>query len=209
METTPTDDLHEVMCSMKAATLCIFLWSTVSWSLDRRAESRNAVETKKTCYADLSSAAMDVRGKWVQKPSPIPVYGKLSCPIEWSKYACAKSTQNCYRNHTFVVTSCVSEHFQFEPLGFLKTLTGRTMAFIGDSLTRQHFISTICHLHRHAVPEMKHQVFNHTTRLLLATTTYILLTFTSLSLQTIPWVTDRDWPCGAGMCGSVKRGPHR
>lgn len=146
---------------MKTAILCIILLFTVSWSLDRKTESRSAVETKKTCFADLSSGATDVRGKWIQKPSPIPIYGKLSCPMEWSKYACAKITQNCYRNHTFVVTSCVSEYFQFEPLGFLKTLAGRTMAFIGDSLTRQHFISIICHLHHHAVPEMKHQVFNH------------------------------------------------
>ena len=106
---------------------------------------------------------MDVRGKWIQKPSPTPVYGKLSCPMEWSKYACAKSSQSCYRNHTFVITSCVmSDHFQFEPLGFLKTLQGRIVAFIGDSLTRQHFISVICHLHHFAFPEMKHQVCCHT-----------------------------------------------
>ena len=122
-------------------------------------ESRGAVETKKkTCFADLSSVGMDVKGKWIQKPSPTPVYGKLSCPMEWSKYACADSTQSCYKNHTFVVTNCHSDHFSiFEPLGFLKTLQGRTLAFIGDSLTRQHFISLICHLHHHAFPAIKHQ----------------------------------------------------
>ena len=150
------NDLYALVYIMKTIFLCIALWITVSWSSNQKTESRGDLQTKKTCFADLTSAAMDVRGKWVQKPSPTPIYGKLSCPIEWSKYACAN--QSCYRNHTFVVTSCVSEHLLFEPKGFLKTLAGRTVAFIGDSLTRQHFISTICHLHRHAVPEMKHQV---------------------------------------------------
>ena len=236
---------------MRTIVLCLLLYFTVSWSSYQKTESRRAVSTKKTCFADLSSAAMDVRGKWIQKPSPTPVYGKLSCPMEWSKYACAKSAQSCYRNHTFVITSCVTDHFQFEPLGFLKTLQGRTVAFIGDSLTRQHFISVICHLHHFAFPEMKHQVCCRThvpfiyhllpTLLItspertvtsmspLRTTDHLHLIHLPLSLllqtptstfspsplhiysalQVIPWVTERDWPCGAGMCGSVRRGPHR
>ena len=144
--------------SMKTTFMSLLLYFTLSWSSNQKMESRGAVMTKKACFADLSSTAMNVRGKWIQQPSPRPVYGKLSCPMEWSKYACADSTQSCYRNHTFVITSCVSEHFHFEPLGFLKTLQGRTVAFIGDSLTRQHYISMICHLHHHAVPDMKHQV---------------------------------------------------
>ena len=140
------------------------------------------------CFGTMDEAAFEVRGRWVVKASShsnSPPYGpRKRCPLEWSKYACLAG--GCHANYTFHVTSCndgdQAALVSFDPARFLAALVGRTVAFIGDSLTRQQFISQVCHLHPFAEPPMDRQV--------------------------IPWVTQWDWPCGEGMCGAVKRGPH-
>jgi hypothetical protein len=143
----------------------------------------SVTKNQEPCFGTMDDASFHIRGRWVPKPPSSPPYGPgQRCPLEWSKYACDTRANPCYTNFTFHVTSCAAATAQFNPARFLAALAGRTVAFIGDSLTRQHFISQVCHLHTYAEPPMARQV--------------------------VPWVTEWDWPCGEGMCGAVKRGPH-
>jgi hypothetical protein len=80
-------------------------------------------------------------------------YWNLSCPWEWSKYSCAHQHQSdkARASIQFVrdilngSASCSLDPFNGE--AFVRLLQGRTLVFFGDSLSRQHFISTACLLY--------------------------------------------------------------
>jgi hypothetical protein len=87
------------------------------------------------------------------------LYYNLSCPVEWSKYSCAHQQNNfdsalAGRNFSLSHQREILESFQFVPQDRSR------LVLIGDSLTRQVFISIAClldGLHSSAVAETRAQ----------------------------------------------------
>ena len=94
-----------------------------------------------------------LRGRWTQDHSPdsrAPYWG-LSCPFEMNHYSCAPGKQEprspraeYARSLQFEPEECRLD--PFDNMGFVQGMKGRHLEFMGDSITRQHFISVVCHL---------------------------------------------------------------
>ncbi|KAL8242324.1 hypothetical protein R6Q59_012626 [Mikania micrantha] len=90
-------------------------------------------------------------GKWVHDPAG-PLYSNNSCPV-------LSQMQNCqgngrpdkdYENYRWKPTKC--QLHRFDPEKFLKLMTGKTLAFIGDSVARNQMESLLCMLWQAEVP---------------------------------------------------------
>ena len=67
-------------------------------------------------------------------------YYNLSCPFEWARYSCIyKNSSNSQESNNYYK----SKH-QFDIKESLINLTNRTILLVGDSITRQLFISISC-----------------------------------------------------------------
>ena len=92
-------------------------------------------------------------GQWIQNYSVdrVASYWAMSCPFEIRSYSCASSEGKFGNQHALY-----SRSLRFNPRGcqldsfdrqrFVTYLNGRHLEFFGDSMTRQHFISVLCHL---------------------------------------------------------------
>ena len=74
-------------------------------------------------------------------------YGNLSCPYEWSKYSCMwqEKEKLFHQSQYFIKTFPNQHHLQFNVTNYiLNILVDRNIIFIGDSVSRQQFISLTC-----------------------------------------------------------------
>ncbi|KAK6928231.1 Trichome birefringence-like, N-terminal domain [Dillenia turbinata] len=94
------------------------------------------------------------KGHWIQDPNAY-LYDNLSCPTlpDW---------KNCFKHgrkdREFVNWRWKPENCElprFDAKAFLKIVQGKTMAFVGDSLARNHVESLLCLLSRELVPVQK------------------------------------------------------
>ena len=135
--------------------------------LQRRAASSQLLEQESTttgaCFFDaaIGNGSVEVSGHWAfvenvqERMAP---YNHLSCPFALSKYDCTAlaflrqqqmqptpdARARIAEKVTFEATSCTLEHS--DPSALLRKLAGLRIVFYGDSISKQHFISFVCHL---------------------------------------------------------------
>ena len=92
-----------------------------------------------------------LRGKWIQDQDNVAPYWGLSCPFEMNHYSCAPrqgDPRSPHAEHSralrYVPDVCRLD--PFDGPGFVQSMNGRHIEFMGDSITRQHFISVVCQL---------------------------------------------------------------
>ncbi|KAJ3700603.1 hypothetical protein LUZ61_004308 [Rhynchospora tenuis] len=89
-------------------------------------------------------------GKWVRETRE-PIYSNLTCPFIPENKKCQKHGKSPgYLYWRWKPDGC--DLPWFEPDRFLNIVRGKTFAFVGDSLARNHFDSLVCLLSQAEVP---------------------------------------------------------
>lgn len=86
------------------------------------------------------------QGKWVEEKFRVPLYKNSSCPIITGHQDCAGNGRpdSGYINWKWKPAGC--ELPDLDPVAFLELMRGKTLAFIGDSVTRNHYEALVCAL---------------------------------------------------------------
>ncbi|XWS44690.1 hypothetical protein CRYUN_Cryun15aG0069400 [Craigia yunnanensis] len=94
-----------------------------------------SVETKVCNYA---------KGRWVAD-SRLPLY-PIGCKYIQRNWACRLTNRTDFSYEGYRWQSIDCKTLEFEPSDFLKRMQDKTVAFIGDSLSREQFHSMMCML---------------------------------------------------------------
>ncbi|KAF7090793.1 hypothetical protein CFC21_093490 [Triticum aestivum] len=100
-----------------------------------------------------ASPACDLtRGEWVQDAAEAPYYTNLTCPFIDDHQNCMKFGKPSLEFLRWRWRPDGCELPRFDAARFLEAMRGKSMAFVGDSLARNHFKSLLCLLSRVAQP---------------------------------------------------------
>ncbi|EMS51665.1 hypothetical protein TRIUR3_21668 [Triticum urartu] len=103
--------------------------------------------------SSASSPACDLtRGEWVQDAVEVPYYTNLTCPFIDDHQNCMKFGKPSLEFLRWRWRPDGCELPRFDAARFLEAMRGKSMAFVGDSLARNHFKSLLCLLSRVAQP---------------------------------------------------------
>ncbi|VAI49007.1 unnamed protein product [Triticum turgidum subsp. durum] len=103
--------------------------------------------------SSASSPACDLtRGEWVQDAVEAPYYTNLTCPFIDDHQNCMKFGKPSLEFLRWRWRPDGCELPRFDAARFLEAMRGKSMAFVGDSLARNHFKSLLCLLSRVAQP---------------------------------------------------------
>lgn len=92
------------------------------------------------------------QGKWVEEKFRVPLYENSSCPIITAHQNCAGNGRpdSGYLNWKWKPAGC--ELPDLDPVAFLELMRGKTLAFTGDSVARNHYEALMCALWQVEVP---------------------------------------------------------
>uniref|UniRef100_A0ACD5ZVG5 Uncharacterized protein n=1 Tax=Avena sativa TaxID=4498 RepID=A0ACD5ZVG5_AVESA len=93
------------------------------------------------------------RGEWVPDDGALPYYTNLSCPMIQEHQNCMKYGRPDLGFLRWRWRPHGCELPRFDAAGFLDAVRGRSMAFVGDSLARNHMQSLICLLSKVEYPK--------------------------------------------------------
>ncbi|KAM0922598.1 hypothetical protein ACQ4PT_006078 [Festuca glaucescens] len=100
-----------------------------------------------------SSPACDLtRGEWVPDDAEVPYYTNLTCPFVDDHQNCMKFGKPSLEFLRWRWRPDGCELPRFDAARFLDAMRGKSMAFVGDSLARNHFKSLLCLLSKAAQP---------------------------------------------------------
>uniref|UniRef100_A0ACD5ZE34 Uncharacterized protein n=1 Tax=Avena sativa TaxID=4498 RepID=A0ACD5ZE34_AVESA len=100
-----------------------------------------------------SSPACDLtRGDWVPDDAEAPYYTNLTCPFIDDHQNCMKFGKPSLEFVRWRWRPDGCELPRFDAARFLDAMRGKSMAFVGDSLARNHFKSLLCLLSKVAQP---------------------------------------------------------
>jgi hypothetical protein len=100
-----------------------------------------------------SSPACDLtRGEWVPDDAQAPYYTNLTCPFIDDHQNCMKFGKPSLEFMRWRWRPDGCDLPRFDAARFLEAMRGKSMAFVGDSLARNHFKSLLCLLSK--VPPM-------------------------------------------------------
>lgn len=103
--------------------------------------------------SSASSQSCDLtRGEWVQDAAEAPYYTNLTCPFIDDHQNCMKFGKPSLEFLRWRWRPDGCELPRFDAARFLEAMRGKSMAFVGDSLARNHFKSLLCLLSRVAQP---------------------------------------------------------
>ncbi|CAM0944403.1 unnamed protein product [Alopecurus aequalis] len=112
-----------------------------------------ASSSSSSTLASSSSPACDLtRGEWVPDAAEVPYYSNLTCPFIDDHQNCMKFGKPSleFVHWRWKPDSC--ELPRFQAAKFLHAMRGKSIAFVGDSLARNHFKSLLCILSTAARP---------------------------------------------------------
>jgi hypothetical protein len=105
-----------------------------------------ATSSKPSSPAPAAAAvgACDVtRGEWVPDTEP-PYYTNLTCPFIDNLQNCMKFGKPSLEFLRWRWRPDGCELYRFDPTRFLEAMRGKSIAFVGDSLARNHVKSLLC-----------------------------------------------------------------
>uniref|UniRef100_A0ACD5YTW2 Uncharacterized protein n=1 Tax=Avena sativa TaxID=4498 RepID=A0ACD5YTW2_AVESA len=103
--------------------------------------------------SSASSPACDLmRGDWVPDDAEAPYYTNLTCPFIDDHQNCMKFGKPSLEFVRWRWRPDGCELPRFDAARFLDSMRGKSMAFVGDSLARNHFKSLLCLLSKVAQP---------------------------------------------------------
>jgi hypothetical protein len=106
--------------------------------------SRPAATSSKPSSPPPAVGACDVtRGEWVPDTEP-PYYTNLTCPFIDNLQNCMKFGKPSLEFLRWRWRPDGCELPRFDPARFLEAMRGKSMAFVGDSLARNHVKSLLC-----------------------------------------------------------------
>ncbi|KAL0743955.1 hypothetical protein Bca4012_085468 [Brassica carinata] len=93
------------------------------------------------------------RGNWVKDKSTRPLYKESECPYIQPQLTCRTHGRpdRDYDSWRWQPDSCSLPSFDAKMM--LESLRGKKMMFVGDSLNRGMYVSLVCLLHSHIIPE--------------------------------------------------------
>ncbi|KAE8799513.1 protein trichome birefringence-like 38 [Hordeum vulgare] len=100
---------------------------------------------------DGSSSCDLFQGRWVADAS-YPLYDAASCPFVPDVFDCRRNGRPDAAYLKFRWSPAACRLPRFDGLGFLETWRGKTVMFVGDSLSMNQWVSLACMLHA-AVPD--------------------------------------------------------
>ena len=123
--------------------LCIIVCALVNYSYSKN----------NNCYDEHLIQNYLVDGHWIPA-EPLNRYGNLKCPLEMlGKTPTGNFT--CILNYQWEATTCQSS--SFDAVTFLQRLQSKLVLLSGDSVTKQSYVSLVCHLFEHANPDLNNQ----------------------------------------------------
>jgi hypothetical protein len=106
--------------------------------------SRPAATSSKPSSPPPAVGACDVtRGEWVPDTEP-PYYTNLTCPFIDNLQNCMKFGKPSLEFLRWRWRPDGCELSRFDPTRFLEAMRGKSIAFVGDSLARNHVKSLLC-----------------------------------------------------------------
>jgi hypothetical protein len=106
--------------------------------------SRPAATSSKPSSPPPAVGACDVtRGEWVPDTEP-PYYTNLTCPFIDNLQNCMKFGKPSLEFLRWRWRPDGCELYRFDPTRFLEAMRGKSIAFVGDSLARNHVKSLLC-----------------------------------------------------------------
>lgn len=86
------------------------------------------------------------QGKWVEVTPTPPLYQNATCPIMSQQQNCPGNGRpdTDFLNWKWKPNGCALPNF--DPVAFLELMRGKTLAFIGDSVTRNQYEALLCSL---------------------------------------------------------------
>ncbi|KAK9104638.1 hypothetical protein Scep_021482 [Stephania cephalantha] len=131
--------------SLTIIFICSILYSTTPFVKDSK-QQEILIETEKDNKCDL------FKGHWIRETEVRSGYTNSSCSTIPDSNNCGKHgrVDVDFMNWRWKPDGC--ELPRFDAKGFLRILRGKTMAFIGDSVARNHMESLLCMLSQEEVP---------------------------------------------------------
>ncbi|TQE03106.1 hypothetical protein C1H46_011277 [Malus baccata] len=142
--------VHSSFCARGVAVLLLLLVGCdyQAFVLANGARSDESISSSSSC--DF------FKGRWVLDQS-YPLYNPSSCPFIENEFTCQKNGRpdQIYTKYRWQPHDC--DLARFDALDFFERFRGKSIMFVGDSLSRNQWQSLTCMLHS-AVPTAKYNV---------------------------------------------------
>ncbi|XP_031403327.1 protein trichome birefringence-like 41 [Punica granatum] len=141
---------------LSIVVLVLALEGSSQWGIEAAAEVRSSTSRRRS--RRTIGATCDVfEGRWVMEPS-YPLYNASeSCPFIEREFSCLRNGRPdlLYTHYRWQPLNC--NLARFDGQAFLERLRGKTVMFVGDSLSRNQWQSLTCMIHS-SVPNAKYNV---------------------------------------------------
>ncbi|KAM7276437.1 hypothetical protein ACFE04_018303 [Oxalis oulophora] len=111
------------------------------------AQSNEVQGPKQQVYQKEEEECDIFEGKWVYNPDSVPAYSESECPYITKEFTCQENGRpdSEYVKWSWEPTGCRIP--KFNGTDFVERLRGKRLAFIGDSISRNQWVSMVCLLY--------------------------------------------------------------